>query len=114
MNNINLLMALAALGCTLIAGYWAMAKYIGHLFSNQLNQKFAGLESRLDEIRSRGDQNANAVVDLERQLLTLRAELPVQYVRREDYVRGQTVIESKLDALAIRMDKVQLGGFKHD
>lgn len=37
--------------------------------------------------------------DLERDFLRHLAELPVHYVRREDYVRGQTVIESKLDAL---------------
>ena len=40
----------------------------------------------------------------EKDLLRLRAELPVEYVRREDWIRNQTVIEAKLDALAAKLD----------
>lgn len=47
---------------------------------------------------------------LQRDLLVLRAELPEKYVRREDYVRGQSIIESKLDALAMRLENQMLGG----
>ena len=36
----------------------------------------------------------------EKDLLRLRAELPVDYVRREDFIRNQTIIEAKLDAMA--------------
>ncbi|MBS0599586.1 MAG: hypothetical protein JSR92_20205 [Proteobacteria bacterium] len=36
------------------------------------------------------------------------AELPVAYVRREDYVRGQTVIEAKLDAIASEVKSMQI------
>lgn len=36
------------------------------------------------------------------------AELPVGYVRREDYVRGQGFIESKLDAIAGKIEKIQM------
>lgn len=39
----------------------------------------------------------------EKDLLRLRAELPVEYVRREDWVRNQTIIEAKLDALAAHL-----------
>ena len=45
-----------------------------------------------------------------------QAELPVQYVRREDYIRGQTVIEAKLDALYNKLEVVQqyrITGGKH-
>jgi len=45
---------------------------------------------------------------VERDLLALRAELPLHYVRREDYVRGQTVVEAKLDALALKLENLQL------
>lgn len=46
--------------------------------------------------------------DLERDFLKHLAELPVHYVRREDYVRGQTVIEAKLDAIATQVTAVQI------
>ncbi|MCN2262768.1 hypothetical protein MLL02_26285, partial [Escherichia coli] len=29
--------------------------------------------------------------------MRFKADLPLNYVRREDYIRGQTVIEAKLD-----------------
>jgi hypothetical protein len=37
---------------------------------------------------------------VEEDLQALRASLPVLYVRREDHIRNQSVIEAKLDALA--------------
>ena len=36
---------------------------------------------------------------LERELLELKAELPLSYVRREDFIRFDVVINSKLDKL---------------
>lgn len=41
---------------------------------------------------------------LDRGLLELRAELPEKYVRREDAIREQVVINAKLDALAAKID----------
>lgn len=40
------------------------------------------------------------------------AELPVAYVRREDYARGQAVLEAKSDAIAAKVERLQimLGG----
>ena len=45
---------------------------------------------------------------LEKDFLTWKADLPLAYVRRDDYVRNQTVIEAKLDALAVRIDNMKL------
>lgn len=52
--------------------------------------------------------------DLEREFLRHLAELPVHYVRREDWVRGQTVIEAKLDAIASEVKVVQIQGASRD
>jgi len=54
-----------------------------------------------------------AIQELERDFLKWRAELPVNYVRREDYVRGQSVIEAKLDALYSRLELAQIKGIQH-
>lgn len=48
----------------------------------------------------------------ERAVLQLRIEMAERYVRREDYVRGQTVIEAKLDAINSEMKMIQLQGGK--
>lgn len=45
--------------------------------------------------------------ELEREFLEFKAQMPVDYVRREDYIRGQTVIEAKLDAVYEKLDNVQ-------
>lgn len=47
---------------------------------------------------------------VERELMNLKAELPINYVRREDYIRGQSVIEAKLDGLASKIENAQLRG----
>ena len=43
--------------------------------------------------------------------------MPLHYVRREDYIRGQSVIEAKLDALGSKLEAAQLraaaGGGNH-
>lgn len=100
--------ALIAIVLTLITGYWALAKFIGRLFTEHLDTKFAALDQRLTRIEDSEKENGAQVSKFERDLLNLRAELPEKYVRREDYVRGQSVIEAKLDALFLRLEKVQL------
>lgn len=40
----------------------------------------------------------------ERDLLNLQARLPLEYTRREDWIRTQSIIEAKLDALAAKLD----------
>ncbi|EHN5173270.1 hypothetical protein KI912_003126 [Salmonella enterica] len=73
------------------------------LFSNaeaRQAARFISLESTMKETASRWNQ-------LEREFLEFRAQLPVDYVRREDYIRGQTVIEAKLDAVYEKIDNVQ-------
>jgi hypothetical protein len=67
-------------------------------------------------IADRRDRDANVAMkcakdaatkadDNEKSILKLRAELPIEYVRRDDWIRNQTVIEAKLDALATKLDQ---------
>lgn len=72
------------------------------------------LRSTLAEHLEEEKQNAKALQILERDFLNWKAELPVHYVRREDYVRGQSVIEAKLDALYSKLELVQLKGARND
>jgi hypothetical protein len=47
---------------------------------------------------------------LDRKFMEFKAELPREYVRREDYIRGQSVVESKIDALALKIENILLKG----
>ena len=66
------------------------------------------IDSRITGIEQQNRSESEGWKRIERELLELRAELPVQYVRREDYVRGQTIIESKLDSLYSKLELIHI------
>lgn len=66
------------------------------------------IDSRLDLRFSSVEKAADDWQRLEREFLNWKADLPLQYVRREDYVRNQTVIEAKLDAVAVKIENLKL------
>jgi len=53
------------------------------------------VEAKIDTFGKTQD----ACTALERELLELKADLPLSYVRREDFIRFDVVINSKLDKL---------------
>jgi hypothetical protein len=61
-----------------------------------LSQNGRELGNRLDILSRDGSEFSHAV---ERELLRLKAQLPVDYVRREDWIRFSNTLEAKLDAL---------------
>ena len=77
-----------------------MAKWLFSKAEDRQAARFASLEQTVKETASRWNE-------LEREFLEFKAKLPVDYVRREDYIRGQTVIEAKLDAVYEKLDNVQ-------
>lgn len=68
------------------------------------------VERRLDQRFGTLEKAGAEWQRLERELLTWKGELPLQYVRREDYVRGQSILEAKLDGLAVKIENAQLRG----
>lgn len=70
------------------------------------------MEKRLGERFSTQEKEIAKLAHLEREFLRFQAELPMQYVHRQDYVRNQTVIEAKLDGLRDKLEVVQLKGAK--
>ncbi len=66
------------------------------------------LATRLDGMEQINRDEAAQWQRIERDLLKMQAEMPLHYVRREDYIRGQSVIEAKLDALGSKLEAAQL------
>ena len=79
-------------------------------FEKRLEHRFQTLTAQVNECMQRIEQNDTALHDMEKSFLRWQAELPMQYVRREDFIRNQTVIEAKLDALFAKMDLICLRG----
>lgn len=88
----------------IVAGAFAgLGKLLLLQFERRMDDRFKVLAS---------DSEAWRV--LERDFLQFRVDLPEKYVRREDYIRGQTVIESKLDSISSELKVVQIQGAKHE
>lgn len=86
-------------------------KHIDTRFASQDSTRQANhdvTQQRLDGIESAARAEAGEWRRIEREVMTMKAEMPLHYVRREDYIRGQSVIEAKLDALALKLENVQL------
>lgn len=122
--QIDLWVLLSSLGTLLvmfIGAVFAGGRILLAQSRQQLDERFAAQEAarKLSAeafqerfvAHMREEEKALArIPGLERELLELKADLPVRYVRREDYIRGQTVIEAKLDALYSELKVVQIQG----
>lgn len=70
---------------------WIVGRMIDGLRTD-LAQRLDGLEEKLRAVEAEN--------------LRLRAELPVQYVRKEDAIRSESVIHAKLDALYAKIESL--------
>ena len=116
----------------LISGVWAAAKYIATLQERAVLQgqefftaQFASHEKvefdfhstlgrRLDDIEALHRADAAQWQRVERELLLMKADLPLNYVRREDYVQAVASILVKLDAAQMRHENLLLKGLRHE
>jgi hypothetical protein len=90
---------LITFGIALISAFAAVLKILFAQFVKNMDGRFSALHD-----------DAKNWTRLEREFLNFKADLPLHYVRREDYVRGQTVLEAKLDAVFTKIENIQLQG----
>jgi hypothetical protein len=106
----ELLLALAGLISAFATVVWVFGTALVRQFEKRLAEKFATIEEARKTASGGLQSQLSQIQDMERDLLRFKAELPVQYVRREDYIRGQSVIEAKLDALYSKLETVLIQG----
>ncbi|MDR2155916.1 MAG: hypothetical protein LBE78_12990 [Burkholderiaceae bacterium] len=88
-----------------------MQRHLEDRFKAQEQARMANhehLSRRLDAIELAARSEGDNWQRVERDFLRWQAEMPIHYVRREDYVRGQSIVEAKLDGLAAKIDNVTL------
>lgn len=110
-------------GLMLLLGFIGVLFTAGRLLLTQidrrLEERFKAQEAaraqagehwneRFAELMKQSQREADRWSSLEREFLRFQADLPLNYVRREDYVRGQTILESKMDGLALKLEQAQL------
>ncbi|MCG8991460.1 hypothetical protein LH427_04775 [Laribacter hongkongensis] len=117
----QLLTFLAGLLLSFLSFAFVAGKMLLSQVDRRLDQRFQAMESARETAGRHWDEKFAALLEqnkreaegwqsLEREFLRFQADLPLNYVRREDYVRNQTVIEAKLDAVALKIENIQLKG----
>lgn len=111
-----------------LGALWGVVKHSLSQSQRHLDERFTlqdtareanhkALATRLDGMEQINRDEAAQWQRIERDLLKMQAEMPLHYVRREDYIRGQSVIEAKLDAFGSKLEAAQLraaaGGGTH-
>lgn len=68
-------------------------------FVGTVEKKLAEFNTMIDKRLTSFSSTEKACCDLQRELLELKAALPLEYVRREDFIRFEVGINYKLDKL---------------
>ncbi|RSN77911.1 hypothetical protein [Acinetobacter haemolyticus] len=93
---------------TVLSTVIGTVKVLWGRIEKSLDQNFSATNQKLEHVSRQAEQGQNDIRRLERDFLIHQAELPNKFVAREDYIRGQTVIEAKLDAVAQKLENVQI------
>lgn len=93
---------------TVIGSVVGMVKILGNQINRNIQQNFESTNQKIEEVAKQAAKGQEEIRALERQFLEFKADMPFRYIARDDYIRGQTVLESKLDALAEKLEKVQI------
>ncbi len=105
---------LTVLGLFVGAGKMLLAQ-----FDAKLNERFrgadkhremqiGGLSDKFLEMQDKVTRAEETARQATTQLLEFKSQLPLHYVRRDDYIRGQAVLEAKLDAVFAKIETIQL------
>lgn len=84
--------------------FWA----IKFLISSQLASQRKYTDEKFLALTTAIDKQGDVIQGFERDLLTLKAELPDKYVRREDWIRFAATIDAKLDGLREAINNTNL------
>lgn len=102
---------LVGFGIGLLSGFAGIIFGAGRLIAAQFELR---INERFDVLQKAREAEAAGITNLERDFLRFQADLPLHYVRREDYVRGQSIVEAKLDGLAAMVSNAQLRASMND
>lgn len=106
---------------TLLLAFFSCVGAFGKLLLTQFEKRQAERFRAQEEARKAAQahwdslffelkESAKEWTRIEREFLDFKAALPMTYVIRDDYVRNQTIIEAKLDAIAVRQENILLKG----
>ncbi len=86
---------------TVVGAFWAMAKLLLSQSQSQITTQFELIQKHM---AAQDDHSRR----LEREVLELKAVLPRDYVRQENYTQAISTIMTKLDAMAMKFENLIL------
>ena len=99
-----------------ICAMWALGKVLIGQVEKRLDERFKAQDVVRAEAQGHWELRFTTIEKMaratDRDMLLMRGDLPNLYVRREDHIRGQSVIEAKLDAISSELKMVQIKGGK--
>jgi len=102
------LLQLAGAVVGLVVGLLGVVYGFGRLLINQftlrLDERFQSRDESQSELEQDLERVEHQLDVLQRDQLMLRAQLPTEYVRREDWIRFSGTIDAKLDWLREKFD----------
>jgi len=93
----------------LFGAAFTAAKLVAKQFEIRMSERFRSLDEKLAGLDANSKREAEQWRSVDRELLNLKADLPVRFVLREDYIRNQSIIEAKLDTVAIKIEQLPKG-----
>jgi len=95
---------------TLLLAFFSFVAGVVKVLFMQFEKRQAEQRQHWDQRFTSLETTAKEWTRVERDFLAWKADLPMTFVMRDDYVRNQTVIEAKLDSVALRIENLQLKG----
>lgn len=99
---------LIAIGVGFMGVLWALMKVFAIQYEKSLEHRFKQLNESMGSIKQSQATERDTTQRLERELLLFKAELPRDYVRRDDFIRAVGTIEAKMDNMALRVERALL------
>ena len=96
---------LISLAGLFLGAFWALLKVIALQAEKRSNEKFAALQAAIVTVGVDMRREAEAARQLETSFLRFQAELPRDYVRRDDFVQAIGSISTRIDNFALRVER---------
>ncbi len=90
---------LITLALTIGGTLWGVGKAFFNRVESSIKEKDETLAKALSSLGDKLDKESEAIRQLDREILKLKAELPREYVSKDDFIRSFTVVEAKIDAV---------------
>ena len=102
----------------LLIAFFGAIYSLGRLLLAQIDKRLEARFTAQEQMRTQSSKHwdekflrvERTAAETDKSLMAMKLHVSENYVRREDHVRSQTVIEAKLDALASKFESLLLRG----